>query len=161
MVVPDKLTAGGGGGAGGVLTNIPGLMPATSAIPAVGTGAPNALTVTIGGGGAGEFGPTNPTPLNLDQIPRWRTWTHGGTAVGGGGASATNDPPYGGQPGGSGGGARIGRTPDAGGTGTTGQGNPGGPSSGGGGGAGAAGDTTAPKAGGWTWWYWCSTSINI
>ena len=28
--------AGGGGGAGGVLMNIPGLMPATSAIPAVG-----------------------------------------------------------------------------------------------------------------------------
>ena len=54
--------AGSGGGAGGVLTNIPGLMPATSAIPAVGTGSPNALTVTIGGGGAGEFGPTNPTP---------------------------------------------------------------------------------------------------
>ena len=36
-------------------------MPATSAIPAVGTGSPNAL-VTIGAGGAGESGPTNPTP---------------------------------------------------------------------------------------------------
>ena len=40
--------------------------------------------------------------------------------------------------------ARVGRSPQNGGTGTTGQGNPGGDSSGGGGGAGAAGDATAP-----------------
>jgi hypothetical protein len=36
--------AGGGGGAGGVLSNIPGFMPGTTAIPAVGTGTPNAVT---------------------------------------------------------------------------------------------------------------------
>ena len=116
--------AGSGGGAGGVLTNIPGLMPATTTIPAVGTGSPNALTVTIGGGGAGEFGPTNPTP---SQPGSDTTMSGPGpislTAVGGGGASATNASPYGGQPGGSGGGGRIGRSPSDGGTGTTGQGN--------------------------------------
>ena len=64
------------GGAGGVLTNIPGLTPISTAIPAVGTGG-NALTVTIGAGGAGVSGPTNPTPsrpgadttMYLDQDP--------------------------------------------------------------------------------------------
>ena len=107
-------------------------MPASTAIPAVGTGSPNALTVTIGAGGAGESGPTNPTPSR----PGADTTMSGPgpislTAVGGGGASATNAGPYGGQPGGSGGG-RVGRSPQNGGTGTTGQGNPGGDSSGGG-----------------------------
>ena len=42
---------GGGGGAGGVVTNVPGIMPATTAMPAIGPGAPNKLTVSIGQGG--------------------------------------------------------------------------------------------------------------
>ena len=49
--------AGGGGGAGGVVTNIPGYQ-LTNAIPAVGTGSPNALSVTIGAGGATGPGPS-------------------------------------------------------------------------------------------------------
>ena len=46
--------AGSGGGAGGVLTNIPGMMPATTSISAVQPGAPNALTISVGQGGQGR-----------------------------------------------------------------------------------------------------------
>jgi hypothetical protein len=48
------VNGGGGGGAGGVVSSIPGFMPVTTPIPAVGTGAPNAITITIGSGGAGR-----------------------------------------------------------------------------------------------------------
>ena len=60
---------GGGGGAGGVRSNIPGFMPTTTAIPAVGPGAPNKLTVTIGGGGAGGAAITRaPGGLKVDLL---------------------------------------------------------------------------------------------
>ena len=51
----DTVT-GGGGGAGGVVTSHPGIMPATNPEPAVGTGSPNAITITIGGGGGSKNG---------------------------------------------------------------------------------------------------------
>ena len=43
--------AGGGGGAGGVMTNIPGFMPVTQSAVNISPGAPNKVTVTVGGGG--------------------------------------------------------------------------------------------------------------
>tara|TARA_B100001059_G_scaffold204379_1_gene213656 strand:+ start:1945 stop:4035 length:2091 start_codon:yes stop_codon:yes gene_type:complete len=48
--IPSYLGSGGGG-AGGVISNIPGLMPAVTPIPAVGSGSPNKLTITVGSGG--------------------------------------------------------------------------------------------------------------
>jgi hypothetical protein len=53
---------GGGGGAGGVRTNISGWGNiAQTTIPAVGPGSPNKLTVTVGSGGAGGYGPVAAT----------------------------------------------------------------------------------------------------
>ena len=144
--------AGSGGGAGGVLTNIPGMMPATTSISDVQTGAPNALTISIGQGGQGKRRYNNKiSGVRNDGGDTTMSGTGiNVTAIGGGSASATNSPgastdggfqDYSGRSGGSGGGARVGRTPALAGAGTAGQGNPGaGPqASGGGGGAGAPG----------------------
>ena len=57
---------GGGGGAGGVRSNIPGFMPTTTAIPAVGPGAPNKLTVGAGGAG-GHLIPRTPGSSGVDS----------------------------------------------------------------------------------------------
>ena len=47
-------SVGGGGGAGGVRTSIPGLMPATDSQITVSPGSPNKVTVTVGAGGVGS-----------------------------------------------------------------------------------------------------------
>ena len=85
---------GGGGGAGGVLTNIPGMMPATSTISDVQSGAPNALTISIGQGGQGIFSYNNKVNQRNDGGVS-STMSGTGinvTATGGGSASATNGP---------------------------------------------------------------------
>jgi len=150
---------GGGGGAGGVVSNIPGLMPTTTALPGpntLGTGTPNALTITIGTGGAAMVSstPTNDT----GGLPGQNTTIASPTATlvtaNGGGGGGGNDPSQvinvngantndRTQPGGSGGGGA--ESDHAGGEGTAGQGNDGGTGSesdncaGGGGGASVAG----------------------
>ena len=140
---------GSGGGAGGVLTNIPGMMPATSTISDVQTGAPNALTISIGQGGQGRRQYNNKVNQRNDGGDTTMSGTGiNVTATGGGSASATNGPgdsggegpAYSGRDGGSGGGARVGRSGNGSGSGIAGQGNPGfGPGTGGGGGAGHSG----------------------
>ena len=144
---------GGGGGAGGVLTNIPGMMPSITPISAVQTGAPNALTISIGQGGQGRRAYNNKVQARNDGGDTTMSGTGiNVTAIGGGGAAATNGPGestdnvaalYSGRPGGSGGAGRYNRSPGAAGAGTAGQGNDGGTVSGGGGGAGAAGQTSS------------------
>ena len=57
---------GGAGGAGGVRSNIPGLMPPRTSMSSVGTGGPNALTITIGAGGIGLQ-----VQLDLDEEAWW------------------------------------------------------------------------------------------
>lgn len=145
--------AGSGGGAGGVLTNIPGMMPATTPISAVQPGAPNALTISIGQGGQGRRSYNNKVNQRNDGGDTTMSGTGiNVTATGGGSASATNGPgdaggegpAYSGRDGGSGGGARFGRSGNEPGSGIAGQGNPGaGPGSGGGGGAGHSGSVGA------------------
>ena len=159
---------GAGGGAGGVVSNIPGLMPTAPALPgpnSLATGSPNALTITIGGGG-GAMGSTI-EPKDIGGLPGRDTTIASPTATlvtaaggGGGGGNdptnvinvngaATNDRT---QPGGSGGGGA--ESDHAGGEGTSGQGNDGGTGSesnncaGGGGGAGAAGAAGGADPGG-------------
>ena len=140
---------GAGGGAGGVLTNIPGMMPATTSISDVQSGAPHALTISIGLGGQGRRSYNAKVQARNDGGDTTMSGTGiNVTAIGGGGAAACNGPGesadgaaglYSGRPGGSGGGGRYNRTPGAGGTGTAGQGHDGATTSGGGGGAGAVG----------------------
>jgi hypothetical protein len=142
---------GGGGGAGGVVTNIPGMMPATTPQPAVGTGAPNALTVTVGAGAA-----TVPSADNLSgnngndtTIAGPGPWSV--TAYKGGGGGGNTAPVQTGTFG-SGGGGEESNGPA--GPSTSGQGNPGGTGSepfnagGGGGGAGGAGENAGPGSNG-------------
>ena len=141
--------AGSGGGAGGVLTNIPGMMPATSPVSAVQPGSPNALTISVGQGGQGRRSYNNKVQQRNDGGDTIMSGTGiNVTAIGGGSAAATNGPgdsggegpAYSGRDGGSGGGARFGRPNNESGSGTAGQGNPGfGAGTGGGGGAGYAG----------------------
>ena len=156
---------GGGGGAGGIKTNISGWGNiAQTTIPAVGPGAPNKLTVTVGAGGAGGAGRASslqpgsdasdssivgPGPINVAA-----------TAGGGGAGSAfpNIDP---GRPGGSGGGGSDGPADgsSSAGDGVTSprEGYPGGigyhssgnfSAGGGGGGAGGVGGPSQPGIGG-------------
>ena len=94
---------GAGGGAGGVLTNIPGLMPSAGADVTVGTAAPNAITVTVGSGGA--YADSRPLPGN-DGGDSSLAGPFGSTltAIGGGAGGTPDTAPYGGRPGGCGGG---------------------------------------------------------
>lgn len=121
---------GGGGGAGGLLYD------AAHALT------PQAYTVTVGAGGAGQVGTANPGYGSDGQ----NSVFDGMTAIGGGGG-ATNSG-IAGRPGGSGGGAGHNNT--TGGTGTAGQGNNGrganttSPNYGAGGGGGAGGMGTVP-----------------
>ena len=145
---------GGGGGAGGVVSNIPGLMPATTAAPVVGQGSPNALTVTVGAGGArlrkANFDKTgnDGTNTTITGPGPWNITAYKGGG-GGGNTEAANggDGSYGSGGGGS-------ESDGAGGAGTPGQGNSGGSGNeggdrgGGGGGAGEDGNTDGAGQGG-------------
>ena len=129
---------GGAGGGGGVLTNIPGLMPATTAIPDIPAG--SRVPITVGaGGGQGAVGSNSVIAHPAGQL----------TAAGGGyGAGLWAA----GGNGGSGGGGAY--NSPGGGEGTAGQGNDGGsghpnaPYGGGGGGGGAGGAGGASPQGG-------------
>lgn len=152
----DGPAFGGGGGAGGVVSNITPFMPVTTPIPAVGPGTPNAVTVTIGAGGAG-LGNFSIDTTGFDGVnttmsgpgPISVTAYKGG--AGGGNASAQAATGGNGSYGSGGGGAE---SSGSGGAGTPGQGNPGGDGSeandrgGGGGGAGEAGNTDGVGQGG-------------
>ena len=90
------------GGAGGVISNIPGFMPNTQAVPVVGPGSPNKLTMTVGGGASRQ---SNTSPGINGNAGTNSTITGPGpwsiTANGGGYGGAINNA---GGPGGSGGG---------------------------------------------------------
>ena len=145
---------GGGGGAGGVVSNIPGLMPATTAAPVVGQGSPNALTVTVGAGGArlpqanSDRTGNDGTNTTITGPGPWSVTAYKGGA-GGGNTSGANG--GNGSYGSGGGGAE---SDGAGGAGTPGQGNSGGSGNeggdrgGGGGGAGEDGNTDGAGQGG-------------
>ena len=133
---------GGGGGAGGVKTSIPGIMPAADSQVTVDPGAPNAVSVTVGGGGRGG---RTVFPNGQEAGVSGSNSTFGPlTAIGGGGAGyypGTGQTAGGSGGGAGGGGGTGGGTPDP-----T-QGNPGGAGGpggwaggGGGGGAGGAGE---------------------
>ena len=129
---------GGAGGGGGVLTNIPGLMPATTAIPDIPAG--TTVPITVGAGGAAD----DPGADSVIAHP-------GGslTAIGGGKGAGLWEA---GGNGGSGGGGAY--ASPGGGSGTAGQGNDGGaghvdaPYGGGGGGGGAGATGGASPQGG-------------
>ena len=148
--------ASGGGGAGGVISNIPGFMPNVLGAPNVSPGSPNALTITIGAGGAAQ---SNPSPGANGFVGANTTITGPGpwnqTAYGGGYGGGIQNA---GGPGGSGGGgAHSGqsggtRNPNSA---PTYQGNPGGSGNssgngagGGGGGAGGPGINSPGPVGG-------------
>jgi len=137
--------AGGGGGAGGVVTNIPGLMPTNQPSISIAPGAPNKITITIGGGGFGQnpadgrgiqgtqttfVAPT--APLNITAAGGG----FGGISHPGGSNSAEN----GGAGGSGGGGAES--------TGSSGPATPPGQGFGGGTGSGTAGSTENSGGGG-------------
>ena len=163
--------AGGGGGAGGLIKRT----GSTWALPS------GTYTMTIGSGGNGsqQTSPTaNTNGGDTTITPPTSPTTYNYRAYGGGagGYPANDNPPYRGNPGGSGGGAYSHATPNqttqptlaTGGSGVSGQGNPGGGNTfyypgtghnqhgGGGGGAGAAGQrafadgTNSPTS---TYWY--------
>lgn len=145
---------GGAGGAGGVRSSIPGIMPATADSQfVVAPGPSNALTITVGGGGAGKKAPafdqsgdngsastiSSPNPIS---------------APGGGGGSGNIQGLTGASGGGAGGQSQTGglASPDVD---STRMGYPGGNSvapsvrsSGGGGGAGGAGQNGTGTGGG-------------
>ena len=145
---------GGGGGAGGVVSNIPGFMPATTAAPVVGQGAPNALTVTVGAGGA-KLVTGNSDVAGGDGVNTTITgpgpWSVTAYKGGGGGGNTAGAKGGNGSYGSGGGGEESEGT---GGAGTPGQGNNGGAGNeggdrgGGGGGAGEAGNTDGAGQGG-------------
>ena len=129
----------GGGGAGGVITNIPGMMPSTTAAPVVGPGSPNALTITIGAGGASDdVGRGQPgTNTTITGPGPWSITAYKGGAGGGYNGSSHETGQGGNGSFGSGGGNDGGQSPNP--SGTPGQGSNGGSGSTAGGGGGGAG----------------------
>ena len=94
---------GGGGGAGGVRTSIPGLMPATvDSQVTVSPGAPNAVSVQVGGGAAAASGPFPGGVRGANGTPSYFGTPL--TAPGGGGGGGDSTPTAPGLAGGSGGG---------------------------------------------------------
>ena len=148
----------GGGGAGGLRTNLPGVQDA-GGNPLTGAGfpvstSPGSYTVTVGGGGAGGFGPGygkygsrgNPS---LFTTPITAAGGGGGDAQSSGDAPESTGGSGGGRGGNSPGSAYAGNTPPT----SPPQGNPGGVRTanyyaGGGGGAGAAGSDGTPSISG-------------
>ena len=96
---------GGGGGAGGVRTSIPGLMPATAdSQSTISPGAPNAVSVQVGGGAAAVGGPFPGGYKGITGTPSYFGTPLTAPGGGGGGGDAGN-PIAPGDTGGSGGGA--------------------------------------------------------